>query len=257
MRSTWPSPARSSCGDDPQPVLAPVRSASTTAPANASAWISRSSAARAGPPPRRCGPGRRSCGTGAVISRNSTAPSLVTTSSRRRRSVRRAARARRGSGTPCRRPPTDRGVPPASAASTTQASLVSGSRSRPRSSVPAAGQPEVQLEALVGLVEHQHVVGGVGADPVPPDLARPVGLVVHGVEEPQRVGAPGSAVVAAGDLVGQVLPGAQVAEAQLEDLVAGGVDAVGEQVLVGADQGQADVEVAGSEILLRDVEEHR
>ena len=38
--------------------------------------------------------------------------------------------------------------------------------------------------------------------------------------------------------VGQVGAGPQVAEAELEDLVAGGVDAVGEQVLVGADERQ-------------------
>ena len=61
------------------------------------------------------------------------------------------------------------------------------------------------------------------ADPVPPDLVRPVGVVVHGVEEPRRVRAPGAAVVAAGHHVVEVVEvgaGAQVAEPQLVDLVA-------------------------------------
>ena len=75
-------------------------------------------------------------------------------------------------------------------------------------------------------------------DPVPPHLVRPVRVVVDGVEEPPRVGAPGAAVVAARHHVVEVLAGAQVAEPQRVDLVAGRVHGVGEQVLVGADDGQ-------------------
>ena len=116
----------------------------------------------------------------------------------------------------------------------------------------------VELEPLVGLLEHQHVVGaGRCRSGAASTWYGPVGVVVHGVEEPLRVRAPGAAVVAAGDRVGEVLAGAQVAEAELEDLVAGGVDAVGEQVLVRADERQAEVEVAGPAILRRDVEEQR
>ena len=109
--------------------------------------------------------------------------------------------------------------------------------------VAAAGQPGADLEALVGLLQHQHVVGDRGADPVPPHLERPVGRVVHGVEEPGGVGAPGAAVVGARHRLGEVLAGAQVAEAELEDLLPGEVHGVGEQVLVGTDLTQAEVEI--------------
>jgi hypothetical protein len=90
---------------------------------------------------------------------------------------------------------------------------------------------------------HEDVVGDGGADAVAPHLEGPVGLVVDGVEEPLRVGRPGGAVVGAGHLVGEVLAGAQVAEAQRVDLVAVGVDRPGEQVLVGADEGQPELQV--------------
>ena len=122
--------------------------------------------------------------------------------------------------------------------------------------VAAAALPERQLEPLVRLDQHPHVVRDGGADPVPPHLVRPVGLVVHGVEEPRRVRAPGAAVVAARHHVGEVGAGAQVAEPQGEHLVAGGVDGVGEQVLVGADQGQAEVEVAAVVGQRADVQQH-
>jgi hypothetical protein len=136
--------------------------------------------------------------------------------------------------------------------------LRGGPALRPRQDdLLAAGEPDAQLEALVGLLEHEHVLRRVGPDPVPPQLEGPVGLIVDGVEEPLRVGAPGAAVVGADDPLGQVHPGAQVAEAELEDLVTVGVDAEREQVLVRADQGQPDVEVAGAGILPRNVEEQR
>ena len=113
----------------------------------------------------------------------------------------------------------------------------------------------MQLEGLVGLAEHEHVVGDVAAQPVPPDLVGAVGVVVDGVEELAGVGAPGAPVVAARHLVGQVLAGAQVAEAQPVDLVAGGVDGVGQQPLVGADQGQPELEVAAAGVEGADVED--
>jgi hypothetical protein len=101
----------------------------------------------------------------------------------------------------------------------------------------------LELEPLVRLLEHQLVVGtGV------PSSCRHTWwagrLVVHGVEEVRRVGAPRAAVVAARTRR-QVLAGVEVAEAQLVDLVAGAVHRVGQQVLVRADQRQAELEVAG------------
>ncbi len=109
----------------------------------------------------------------------------------------------------------------------------------------AAGRADIQLEALVRLVEHDHVLGVRRPDRVPPDLEGAVGLVVHRVEEVRRVGTPRAAVVAAGHRVGQVLAAVEVAEAELVDLVAGPVHRVGEQALVRADHRQTELEVAG------------
>ena len=97
----------------------------------------------------------------------------------------------------------------------------------------------------------------LGPEPVPAYLVGAVEIVVHGVEEMLRVGAPGTPVIAAGDPVTEVLAGVQVAEAELEDLVAVGVDAVGEQTLVGTDRGDPEVEVSGAPVLRVDVEEER
>ena len=110
--------------------------------------------------------------------------------------------------------------------------------------VPAAARPQGQLEALVRLGQHELVLRDRGPEPVPPHLTGPERLVVDGVEERRRVGAPGAAVVAARDHLGEVLAGPEVAEPQGEHLVAGGVHRVGEQVLVRAHQGHAQVQVA-------------
>ncbi len=111
--------------------------------------------------------------------------------------------------------------------------------------VTAPGAAHLHLEPLVGLLDHEHVVGDRAADPVPPHLERPVRLVVHRVEEPRRVGAPGAAVVAARHELVEVGAGAQVAEPQLVDLVAVAVDRPGQQVLVRADDGHAQLEEVG------------
>jgi hypothetical protein len=108
-----------------------------------------------------------------------------------------------------------------------------------------ARRPDVQLEPLVGLAEHQHVIGHGRADGMPPHLVRPVRGVDDRVEEVARVGAPGTSVVGARHLVGQVRPARDVAEPQRVDLVTGPVHGVGQQPAVGADQGHAQLEVAG------------
>ena len=57
----------------------------------------------------------------------------------------------------------------------------------------AARRADVQEEALVGLVEHEHVVGLRRAETMAPDLGRPHLLVGPGVEQPRAVGRPGDA----------------------------------------------------------------
>ena len=207
-------------------------------------------AARPGPPAaprsRSCGPGRRRGDRRASSAGTRPRPSLVTSSSvrRRRRRARRGRRRRAGA----RRPTAaaDSGVV---RVDDPRPRWSTGSRSRSRPgrrcgwlgvrARSARRAPRARTTSSAGSVPSRCRQTWSG----------PVRLVVDGVEEPLRVGAPGAAVVAAGHAVGQVLAGAQVAEAQLEDLVAGGVDAVGEQVLVRADERQAEVEVAGPAIL--------
>ena len=98
---------------------------------------------------------------------------------------------------------------------------------------------QLELEAVVEVLEDQHV--GVDGRPedVAPDLERPVGVVVHHVEEGRRVGGPGTAVVGAGHDLVEVEPGAQVAEAEGVDLVALEVDRPREPPAVRADLDQA------------------
>ena len=111
--------------------------------------------------------------------------------------------------------------------------------------VTAAAPSYLEREPLVVLGHQQLVVGNRRADPVPPHLVRPVEVVVHGVDEPGRVGRPRAAVVGARHHLGEVPPGAQVAEVQREDLVPGAVDAVGEQRAVRAVLRQPEVEISG------------
>ena len=113
----------------------------------------------------------------------------------------------------------------------------------------AAGRPHDDVEALVLLGEHQHVLGGIGADVVPPDLVRPVGGVGHDVEHRARVRRPGQPVVGPPDPLRQpgrgrgVSAAGQVPDPQLVDLVAVEVDRVGEQGAVGADLAHAELHV--------------
>ena len=73
----------------------------------------------------------------------------------------------------------------------------------------AAGAADRDPEALVGLVVDQDVLGRVGAEPVPPDLVGPPGVVDGRVEEVLAGEVPGGAVRRAGDLVRQQLAGAR------------------------------------------------
>ena len=120
----------------------------------------------------------------------------------------------------------------------------------------APGRADRQREPLIGLLEDEDVVVGRGADPVPPDLVGAVRRVVDGVEEVRRVRAPRPAVVAARHHLVEVGPGAQVAEPELVDLLAGAVRRPGQEVLVRTDQGHAEVEVVGPAGDRVDVEHH-
>src|SRR5215472_2021211 len=109
---------------------------------------------------------------------------------------------------------------------------------------PAPGGAHGDLEPLVGLLEHKRVLGGAGADVVPPHLVRAVEPVGDGVEHRPRARRPGQRVVAAFHPLRQVGPGCQVTDAQLVDLVAVEVDRVGEQQPVRADLADAERHVA-------------
>jgi hypothetical protein len=120
----------------------------------------------------------------------------------------------------------------------------------------APGGPEVHLEPFVGLLEHQRVLVVRRPDGVAPDLEGTVDLVVDGVEELVRSGAPGAAVVAARHLVGQVIAGVEITEAQTVDLVAGPVERVGEQPVVRTDHRESELEMAAVVGQLALVEQH-
>ena len=90
-------------------------------------------------------------------------------------------------------------------------------------------------EALVVLLVHQDVVGRVAADPVPPQLVRPPRLVEPGVEHELPVAAQLDAVADAGDRGVEDVTGGDVADGQVEALVARGVDRERHEPVVGAD----------------------
>ena len=90
-------------------------------------------------------------------------------------------------------------------------------------------------EALVVLLVHQHVAGRVATDPVTPQLVRPPRLVEPGVEHELPVAAELDAVADAGDRGVEHLAGGDVADGQVEALVARGVDGERDEPVVGAD----------------------
>jgi hypothetical protein len=106
-----------------------------------------------------------------------------------------------------------------------------------------AGASHTQPEALVGLLEHQHVGTGRRADDVTPHLVRAPRVVGYEVEERARVLEPGRAV---GRTVGDLLEhpaGGQVAHAQAQHLSPVEVHADHGQPMVGADGEHAETEV--------------
>ncbi len=114
---------------------------------------------------------------------------------------------------------------------------VLGGRLRPRRDhqVPVgAAAAHADPEATVGLVEHQLVVGLVGADPVPPHLVGAPGVVDGRVVEVAAVGAPRDATEHARDHVGEEVAGGEVLDPHGVPLVAVGVGRVGEEPVVEA-----------------------
>ncbi len=106
----------------------------------------------------------------------------------------------------------------------------------------AAGQADADPEPLVGLLEHDHVARGRGADQVPPDPVGPPGLVHRDVEQRRAVGRPRAAVERAGDLVRRDLAGGQVLDPHGEPLAALEVGRVRELAAVRADVERAQRE---------------
>ena len=110
-------------------------------------------------------------------------------------------------------------------------------------------------EPLVVLLVHQHVVGGVAPDLVPPQLERAPGIVEAGVEHEPPVAAELDAVADAGDRGVEHLTGGDVADGQVEALVTRGVDGEGDQPVVGADGERPEREelaVAGLDVAVDD-----
>ncbi len=107
----------------------------------------------------------------------------------------------------------------------------------------AAGGPHAHEEAVVVLLQHQHVVYRGGPEEMAPYLPGAQGVVGSGVPQHLAIGAPGRRVVDVGDLVGPVGPRGQVPESQGVALPAGQVHGVGQARLVGTDVEQAEGEV--------------
>ena len=98
-----------------------------------------------------------------------------------------------------------------------------------------AGALEADHEPLVALLEHEHVLGRVGADPMAPDLVLPPGVVDPRVEQPLLIGGERDAVTGAGHGLVEHLAGGEVQDPQREPLVPGGVHRIGEQGVVGGE----------------------
>ena len=119
-----------------------------------------------------------------------------------------------------------------------------------------AAAVHVAAVGLVALVVHLHIVGGIGAQHVAEHLVGAQGVVLDGVEHGAVV-RPGAATRGPGNSVGQLLPRAQVQEAQLVDTAAHGVHAVAHQSVAGAHfkVGQIEVGMAlGKLVLVQEVD---
>ena len=104
---------------------------------------------------------------------------------------------------------------------------------------------------LVVFLQHEHVIGSRGPEPVAPDLVRAHRRVRPDVEEGPAVGCPGGAVIDAVHHVIQVPTRRQIAKAQLVQLSAVDVGGVRDQVLVGAslDITQLEIVMSTSELV--------
>jgi hypothetical protein len=94
---------------------------------------------------------------------------------------------------------------------------------------------------VVRLFEDDLIDGGT--DAMKPDLVRAVGLVEGRVVHGGGVGGPGSRVVGAGYLCGQVLPALEIPDPQAERLAPVRVEGIGQQAMVGRDGEDADREI--------------
>jgi hypothetical protein len=118
------------------------------------------------------------------------------------------------------------------------------------------GGADAQVEALVVLLEHEHVVVGRRAEGVAPELVGPHGVVGLHVEERAVVERPGRAIVGARHEVGQVLASREIAEAEVVELGTGSVGRPREQAPVGGDvEGPEGEELAVARLDVL-VEEH-
>ncbi len=96
------------------------------------------------------------------------------------------------------------------------------------------GLANADIEADVGLLEHQYVVGSRCADSVPIDRHRPMICVEPHVEDGGAVGSPHDRAASVGDGIVEVPASAHVANADGVEFRALVVDAVGEQTVVRA-----------------------
>ena len=171
------------------------RKPSTTWVAKASTRSSRSSGSSGRTGSQACGPGRPRAGPGS---------GPAGTPRRRRWSRRSSVSVPSGStacsawySTPGRRPPTERGGSRGRCASSTHTSLVSRFSDQITTSPPLRVARTSSSKRSSGSSSTSTSSSYDVPERVPPDLERPVGLVVHRVEEVRRVGAPGAAVVGA------------------------------------------------------------
>jgi hypothetical protein len=103
---------------------------------------------------------------------------------------------------------------------------------------------EGDVEADVLLLVDEHVVLHGCADHVAEDLQRAVVLVEPDVEQRPAVVGPSNPAARVGDLIGQVVARAQIADADGAEFGATVVARVGEQRVVGTVLGAAEVPVA-------------
>ncbi len=105
------------------------------------------------------------------------------------------------------------------------------------------GLADAEEVGRVGILEHHHVLGRVGAHGMPEDLRRAVVGIEPDVEQRPRIRRPDRRSGGAGDPVGEVLSGVEVADADLEIFRAHLVGGVGEEAMVGTMGTAAEMEI--------------